>query len=80
MLDTTLLSGVTNPAIDPAELLRGYSSDAIAQRALAEYIFRSTRVPSNMLEASLSRAEPLLDLLNDPVFRQQTEREIEPAK
>jgi hypothetical protein len=80
LLDTMLLSSVITPGIDAQEIFAAYRSDSSAQRALAEHIFRSTRVPSSMLDASLARAEALLELLTDPVFRQQAAAQIEAAR
>jgi hypothetical protein len=80
LLGTMMLSSAISPSIDPAAILDAYASEATGQRMLAEYIFRATRVPRSMLDDSLARAEPLLELISDPVFRQQAEEQIAAAR
>ena len=80
LLDTMLLTSVVNPDADPEAMLAAYSSEASAQRTLSQFIFRSTRVPSGMLDASLARAEAMLEHITDPLFRQQAEDQIEAAR
>jgi hypothetical protein len=80
LLDTMIPASVFSPNVDPKALLRAYRSDASAQRTLAEVIVRSTRLPSSMLDDSLDRAELLIELLTDPVFRRQAEDQIAAAR
>ncbi len=80
VLDVMMLISPVNPGIDPTALFGAYDSDATAQRTLAEVIFRSTRVPRNMLDASLARAESLLEHLTDPALRERAEEQIATAR
>jgi hypothetical protein len=80
ILDAMMLMSPVSPGVDPAALLGAYDSDAAAQRTLAEVIFRSTRVPRNMLDDSLAQAESLLEYLTSPAMREQAEEQIAMAR
>jgi hypothetical protein len=70
----------TRSSLDVESLIEGYSSNAVADRSIAEYVERIAQNRSFYGDAGIARAEQLIELMVDRDLRREAEERIAEAR